>query len=606
MTLALALTIPLMDDEPTIYFASRLAARNFQDGRKLGSDMAFRFIALERGCHKAIAQLAEVSGADFDRLLRNSPKPMGGNLDLGGQELGVKSRHLSRLFICPACLQADVDRGDLDPTVAIRSRIQWTLRAIGTCIDHGIALTPVAEEKNQHIRHDWTKLVAPILKDLPALMDRAVRRPASKLELYLVDRLNNGTAGSWLDRLPFFAAEQTAHLFGCAALFGNAAVRDLNDEQKYAAGDAGFEIVRNGSVGIENFLSKLHAKFVPNNKNFSPYRAYGRVYTRLSLLADDPAFREVRDIVVEHAPSKFPLGPGDEIMGVGINARQFHSVWSLSKQFRCSWKRIEHIMIAAGFSVNRQPNGQEAMFEASQAEATVERAMQSVSLLEAQERLGASESIMNAVLDSGRLKRHRVDQGYHGLRFYSDDLDEFLQILMDGTEPVIQPTSEMVTLKSATARTRCKIAKIIRMIIDKKLRWVGHHVGLTGLASLLVYPADVAAALGRTPPEGLSVPEASQKLRIAPPTLRKLAALHLIASRKVLDPLSGLSRLRFSTADVDRFDEQYVTLWNLSKKLSRGVTRLRRELDALNVMPVPGMDGLHSTFYLRSDVAIYR
>jgi hypothetical protein len=595
-----------MDDEPTIYFASRLAARNFQDGRKLGSDMAFRFIALERGCHKAIAQLAEVSGADFDRLLRNSPKPMGGNLDLGGQELSVKSRHLSRLFICPACLQADVDRGHLDPTVAIRGRIQWTLRAIGTCIDHGIALIPVADEKNQHVRHDWTKLVAPILKDLPALTDRAVRRPASKLELYLVDRLKNGTAGSWLDRLPFFAAEQTAHLFGCAALFGNAAVRDLNDEQKYAAGDAGFEIVRNGSDGIEDFLSKLHAKFVPNNKNFSPYRAYGRVYTRLALLADDPAFREVRDIVVEHAPSKFPLGPGDEIMGVGINARQFHSVWSLSKQFGCSWKRIEHIMIAAGLPVERQRNGQEAMFESSQAETVVERAMQSVSLLEAQARLGASESIMNAVLDSGRLKRHRVDQGYHGLRFYSDDLDEFSQILMDGTEPVVQPTSEMVTLKSATARTRCKIAKIIRMIIDKKLRWVGHHVGLTGLASLLVYPADVAAALGRTPPEGLSVPEASQKLRIAPPTLRKLAALHLIASRKVRDPLSGLSRLRFSTADVDRFDEEYVTLWNLSKKLRRGVTRLRRELDALNVMPIAGMDGLHSTFYLRSDVAIYR
>jgi hypothetical protein len=143
-------------------------------------------------------------------------------------------------------------------------------------------------------------------------------------------------------------------------------------------------------------------------------------------------------MVADHAPSKFPLGPGDEMFGKPFSARRLHSVWTLSKQFRCSLKRVENILSAAGFSLDEQRNGQEALFDVNEAERALERAMQTVSLAEAETHLGASQSIMKVVLAKGFVKRHRVNRGYHGLRFQSDELDSFLKSVMDSTEPVDQ------------------------------------------------------------------------------------------------------------------------------------------------------------------------
>jgi hypothetical protein len=607
MTLPLALTVPLMADEPTTYFAARLAARNFQDGHKLGLDMGFRFEALERGCERTISHLSDISGANFTRLMRNSPKTVGVNFDFGGQTINQKSRRGSH-FVCPACLEADIARGDLEPAVAIRARIQWTLTAIGTCVDHGIALVAVADERNRYERHDWTKLVAPILKDLPKLTDRAIRRPASKLDTYLVDRVKSGAGGYWLDRLSFFAAEQTAHLFGSAALYGNSTVRDLTDDQKYAAGDAGFEITKDGASGIADFLSNMHSEFVSKDKKFFLRHVYGRIYSRLSILSKDPAFHEVRDIVADHAPSKFPLGPGDAIFGKPITARRLHSVPTLAKQFMCSLKRVENILSAAGVSLDEQPNGQEALFNVNEVELALESALQTVSLKEAETIIGASPNIMRVVLAKGFVKRHRMDRTYHGLRFQNDELSSFLTSVMEGAEPVVQPTSEMSSLSYASAKTRCKITSIIQMIVDKKLRWVGRHVSAAGLASLLVYAEDVTSALAleRAPPEGMSAPDASRKLGIPVAIFRELAARNIVAGREVREPLSGRIWLRFSVSELDRFSFEYVSLYKLSKGLGRKSTRVRRELEAQGVMPAPGMDGLSSIFYRRADVETSR
>lgn len=602
MTLPLALTVPLMADEPTTYFAARLAARNFLNARSFAADMAFRFEDLERGCAKTISHLSEISGADPSRLVANSPQALGGKLYLGGQVINPKFRRATRLVVCPACLKEDIECANVAPSIAVRGRIQWTLTSIRTCVEHGIALVTMANEMNQEVRHDWTYLISPMLPDLPALTDRAVRRPPSKLETYLVNRLRGINSECWLNGLSFFAAEQTAQLFGSAILYGNTAIRDLSDDHKYAAGDVGFEVVKDGPSGISNFLSKIDAGFIRKGAIASPQSVYGRIYYRLHALSNEPAFREVHDIVADHIMSRFPLGPGDEIFNNPVTTRRFHSALTLSKKHACSERRIEDILNSEGFSLESRGSGQKALFEATKAELAVERALQAVTLVEAQKRLGVAESIMNILLANGFVQRRRVGRNFLGLRFRSDELDAFLKSVMEGAEPVERSTSDMKSLSYASAHARCKIATIIQMIIDKKLPWVGRRVRSVGLASLLVYPEDVKTALGRSPLEGLSALEAGRRFSIAGSTFRQLAARKIIEAREVRHPLSGRVRLRFSESELDRFNSEYVSLYNLSKELGQRRDLVRRELKARGVMPVPETDGLNAIFYRRAEV----
>jgi hypothetical protein len=126
------------------------------------------------------------------------------------------------------------------------------------------------------------------------------------------------------------------------------------------------------------------------------------------------------------------------------------------------------------------------------------------------------------------------------------------------------------------------------------------------LASLLVYPEDVKSALGRSPLEGMSTLEAGKHFRIAPGVFRELAARKIIAACKVRDPLSSRVKTRFSVSELDRFNAEYVSLFNLSNDLSRKTALVRKELSDRGIMPASEMEGLTAIFYCRADIGVLR
>ena len=132
--------------------------------------------------------------------------------------------------------------------------------------------------------------------------------PPSKLERYLINRLEGDVAECWLDSLELHAAEHLAQLFGSVALYGDKAALNLSDDEKYAAGDVGFDIVEDGPKGIPEFLNRMQSKFVRRDRTAGAASVYGRIYTRLTLLAD-PAFAAVHDIVSETTSCVLPGRP---------------------------------------------------------------------------------------------------------------------------------------------------------------------------------------------------------------------------------------------------------------------------------------------------------
>lgn len=194
MAIPLGLTLPLMEGEPTTYFASRLAARNFLKARPFAADMGFSYSALDRGCEIAISRLSEISGVSAAALAANASHRVDEWLHLRGQFIDPKSRRNSQLAVCPACLEADIARGDFAPQIAIRGRLPWMLKSIRTCAVHGMALVNITQNDEMQLRHDWSQLVTPILPQIKSLTDGATRRPPSKLERYLINRLEGDAA----------------------------------------------------------------------------------------------------------------------------------------------------------------------------------------------------------------------------------------------------------------------------------------------------------------------------------------------------------------------------------------------------------------------------
>lgn len=607
MTGPLALRVPLMSDEPPVYFLSRLAARNFLRARQFAKDMGFTFKGVEHGDQDAIEGLAGLGGVSMDALDKNRLLKIGEYAVLKGQKLGPYSVRRNRFQICPACLKQDVAESDFPASLAVHGRVQWMLGSVETCEKHGLGLVTIAE-KMREFDQDWSQAVAPIVERLDDLIDNAVVRSPSRLESYLLDRLEGNATNSWLDQMDYYAAEQTARFFGAMAMFRNSN-SPFNDFEanKYTAGEIGFDIAHGGADGICNFLSELKRDQLRERKaagqKTGGYAAiYGRFYNRLDILTQDSAFNAVREVVTEHIEANFPVEPGETILGKTITERRFHSVLTLTWKYQKSDKTIINLMKAEGLIDGHEDNIRDMLFETAVVEKLMDHMAQSVSLAEAQKRLNVTDNVMKALRKDAIIGRQCQETEATRDRYSISELDEFLARLFANAEPVEEDSATAVPLLSVSARVRCTISVIVRFILEGKLPWVGVRKDLHGLVSLRVNPQHVSELIARQIPDGVHALEAGTFLKIAPTVIRRIADRGLIKNTRYVDAVTGRKKMVLCPTDLKRFDSEYVTLFNLARPMGRQPVRLLAELSALGVEPAAETVGVNATFYRRADL----
>ncbi|WP_441255872.1 TniQ family protein [Tardiphaga sp. 285_C5_N1_2] len=603
----LALRLPIMPDEPPVYFLSRLAARNFMKARPFAMDMGFTFNGVERGDQTAIDTLAAVSGVSVADLNACGSRTVGDRIMLKGQLLDLNSVRRARVQACPECLRHDVASSDLPSSVAMYGRVQWMLNSVETCEKHGIALVTIADKLPECECQDWSPAAASGLDDISALVKTAVARRPSRLEGYLLDRLNEKPAESWLDGLPFYAAEQTARLFGTMALFRDSTTPfSLYDSNKYSAGEIGFDIVNGGPSDILSFLTdlkrdQLQSRHAAGKKTAGPAPIYGRLYSRLTLM-DDPAYNPVRDILTEHIMSHFPMGPGDDIFGTPVTSRRFHSILTLQKKYDKGDRTVIKILTDEGLLKEHAGNLRDMLFDAPTTERLMDHMVKSVSLAEAQKRINVTANVMNTLRKDKIISRQCTESDATRDRYSIVELDDFVRRLFVDAQPVDSDSANAVCLMDASARNRCTISVIVKFILDRKLPWVGSRNDVRGVASIRVNPGDVSQLLARQVPIGVHAFEAGTYLKIAPPVIRRIADRGLIKGTCYVDPLSGRKKMVLSTDDIERFNAEYVTLFNLARAMRRQLSQLRAELTAQGILPAKETIGVGATFYRRSDV----
>ena len=608
--MALRVTIPLGRGEAVTSFASRLAAANGLPVREFCLDWNFRFQSVVDGDAAAIEILADKGGiAAADLMAHAFIHGQKHAFTYRGEQLMRFSLRRKRVAVCPWCLAEDIANSDRKPYLAVYGRAIWQIDCIKTCPVHQIALAVVADDMEAATLHEFTHHVAPVLPHLAGLGDQAVRRELTGLEKYVLARLDGAHQAKFLDSLALFVAIKLCEMIGAVDLFSRTAnLKRLSDEQWRLAGAAGYAIAAGGPPAISAFLSRLQATFDYSRRGGTegPQALFGRLYQWLEFGAEDPAYNPVRDVIGRHIGDHLPLGPGDTVFGQPVEVRTLHSIRSLSLEANVHPKRLRKLLRAAGVIGEAQDPLVDAsvVFAAGKASSVITRAKGAMSLPAAGEYLNAPRVHRALLVEAGFLVPCVPAAGFGAVdQFAVADLDEFLRRLLADAQPVKTPKADQVDIPAAAKRACCSAAEIVRFILDKKLKWVGRLAGIEGYLSVLVNLDEIRSLVRGEDHGGLTPYKVACTLGVTDRVARELIRHGHLKTVSTINPINRCPQSVVMPAEVERFQQKYVSLFGLAKERGRHFRKLKQELDANGTKLAFDAEKIGATFYARDTLS---
>lgn len=238
-----------------------------------------------------------------------------------GEKIGnVRMRFRGEVFVsralrnpdmrgCPICLREDIAATDGSPSAIMVMRGDWLMRDAVLCIRHGHPLVTLWSEGKVGSRYDMGANLEAILPDLQAGAFDRPRQEPSPYDLWLDQRLEDGTDVTALKDYGLFAATTFCRYLGMARLCDDTG---LDQERAGAFHAAGFEIAEQGAQAIRAEFDRLAARATGPGQQAKT--AFGKLYAALTNLdADDPdfdAFRKLlRDCILDPSRCKTQWAP---------------------------------------------------------------------------------------------------------------------------------------------------------------------------------------------------------------------------------------------------------------------------------------------------------
>lgn len=604
--LKLSLTIGAGERETPASFASRLALRNFVSARDLAKDFGLSFQKVVDGDPVEIRKLADLGGVNVQDLLANAIRNTGTAFEFRGQNITKVAMRRARVHVCPICIQGDIATSELSANLAAYGRFDWAIGFIRTCAKHKVALVEVARDMQPGQYHDFSRNVAAAIPAIDRLADEATRRPASGLETYLLDRIEGRADYPWLDRLPFSAAAWSTEVVGAVAELGKRVNLDLlGEDEMYRAGAAGFDITKGGAAGIDDFMSRLKREHIPkkNGSADGPQATYGKLFMCFAQGLADPSYDPVRTTMAKHILANFPLGPEDELFGKPVEVRRFHSVRTASLAYKMHPKRLRKLIEAEGLvPAGSDVKNRDVLFDAAIADRLFERERDSIALKQVETYINAPRPIPRVLLEAGLLRRHSAGSDALNDFLLKSELDAFLASIFAKAEPVTTAPPGTCEMRTAAHRANCSLPEIVRLIVNDRLAWVGRLTEIHGLAAILVDVEEIRP-LTRLPDLcGLTPADAIRPLRVNCKAMAGL--LKAGAFRTVVQPhpIKRNPQVVIPFEEIERFKEEFVSLFLLARGSGKHMPVLLRELRAQGIQPVPQFEGVGATFFRRADI----
>jgi hypothetical protein len=604
-------TVPLGAGETPGGFASRLAALNGLPAREFCLDFGTTFQKVVDGDPKALAVIAAKSGANPIALTENAFVKTGERrYALRGEELTRTSLRRAIVVACPKCLAADIAAApNLRPELAPYQRAIWQIAAVKSCHVHTVPLVVAVKDLTPNVLHDWSHHLGKVLPDLARLATESERRPVTGLENYVVSRVIHGSLfGGLLDTLPLHAAIAACELFGAVATFGRTVnLKKLGDEEWRVAGGAGFDILADGKPGLEIFLEDLRDSYPYSGAaTEGPQAVLGRIYQTFEFYRDDKAYDPLRDLVGDFIRTSFPVGPGDVVFGKPVERRTLHSIRTLSKESKLHPKRLRKLLGATGLlaaDADELADGN-CLFDAVRgSSAAREAAAATLSVQKAGLYLNAPR-VQRDMLYRAGLIIPRVSASDHGAadQFAPEDLDAFLDRLLDGAAPVKSTGDGPASIPEAARLACCTSEEVVRLILDGRLARKWRLTSERGYLSVMVDIEEVRAQVRGPDHGGFTSVTLKNRLQTTDRVARALMARGHLKTVTVVNPVNRCPTVIVPAEDVVRFEREYVSLFALAKQQGRHFLAVKKELEEAGIEPALDPKKVGATFYRRDEI----
>jgi hypothetical protein len=607
MAPALALQCDLNGDETLPSWVSRLAVLNCADtAREFCLDLGLHFRACVAGQRSALTKLSDLTGVPTEVLERASFVTQGRELFLRGERFGLSMVRRSRIHICPLCAREDIRAARNSFTPAPYGRILWQIAAMRSCRRHGCALIEVARNTGLAM-HDFALNLKGRSDEVLQAADRVDARSPSLLETYLTHRLEIRPTGSaWLDRLPLNVVIPTCETLGTVILYGpKMRLLAMSDSDLHRAGEAGFQVARQGGPSIRKTLTEIAKSHVSKvHGREGPGAVFGAFYQFLARHHQDEAFEPVCDLVRRHAVETMPFGPGDVVLGKPVKRRMIHSAITASRETGRTPVHLRKILAAHGLisSDHRRFSSHAVIFDATAAEEFLQAGADSLRLSEIAAYLNISRYQAVQLAKHG-LIQHLAEYSTKDnlrLRVYARKaIDEFLAGLMIHTEPVETARETLVPVITAAKQARCDFAVLIEMILKNQLKWVGRAIGQSGIPSLLVDIFEIRQAIDANP-DGITLPKAREVLKTTRAVVGRLVDQGFIEHKiAVLASTRNPARL-VDRSSLEKFRGSYVSISELMEIHSKSYRSICSCLS--DVSPAIEKSRVGLAYYRRTDI----
>jgi hypothetical protein len=612
----LRITVPLSGDETPASYVSRFAAANGLPAREFCLDWGITFQSIVDGSAHAISIIAGKAGLAAKDLMQNAfVKTNKDKHDYlyRGERLQRGWLRRKNVAVCPACLAQDLASATgRRPRLAAYGRAIWQIAAIKTCPHHHMPLIVAVDDPTPGRLHDFADLIAPVLPNIDKLVVAAPARSPTDFETYLIERLDQrGRAAPFLDVLDLFVAIHTCELVGAVALHGRTpSLKTLSDEQWRRAGAAGFDILRGGTQALDAFLSDLQQTYpYTRSGTEGPQAVFGRVYQVLEFSAPDPAYDPVREAVGSYIRASFPLAEGDLVFGVPTPSRTLHSIRSLSLETGQHPKRLRKLLEASGAltPASRLSADANVVFPVQAAPPALLAGQTTLSRPAAGRHINAPRCQIDLLVRTGFIEPVLDGRAAGAVDQYAvPDLDAFLERLLDGAVKVDSPGPDQLDIPAAGKRACCSAAEIVRLVLDKKLAWIGRRAGARGYLALLVDVTEIRRLVQGDDHGGIKLRDVAKRLGVCDKVISALIEHGHLPSTTRINPVNRCPQTVVMPADLDAFQRSYVTLFGLAKERRENFRKTKKAMEDAGVEPAFDPNVIGATFYRRHNILVCR
>lgn len=503
---------------------------------------------------------------------------------------------------CPQCLRQDAEGGSGPAHLHMAMRGHWLVPHVTLCLEHLHPIVPLWRESQPGLRFDSAARLEQISGAILSGEFDTEGRSATDFDLWMDQRLEGAATNTWLDQFPLHAAANFCLMLGNSLLrHYTSAPSAVPAEDRWAIYQMGFEVACEGETAIHAALQGLQD--IPGGPQDGARKIFPMLYDRLAYdYAEDPDYALFRDLLRTHMMQTWPLGIGDDLLGVPVTSRRLHSIRTAAQETGIDQRRLRKMLAAQELvPIEGRPDAWE-VFDAEAARPVLDEARSLVTAKSFASLIGASRSQFDLLVADGILQPALTDARTNSV-WDPQDGRRFLESVFAGAIALRQAQHSWIHISKSAQRLKIRPGKIIELIRAGKLTRIGNHADFDGYKALYVDHNEVTSMLSTNEPPAQSIEIFAKAAGVNQPSrMRRLIVNGHTSATMMRNPKTNAEQKYISPEDAKSFHRTFFTPRTMALAYQRSWQSLLADLRARKVSAFSPDGEDYGSVFLRSEV----